>query len=112
MKKAKGHLLVSVAGRITVFLYLFSLFILLLYIQGNFQDFLDQSLAVLLVIYKYTALIFIVSGISYGYILIASGRDSGRNIGIRLFLTAAGIALSAAGFYISAILTAVLQPIV
>ncbi|MBI9105505.1 MAG: hypothetical protein JEZ04_02105 [Spirochaetales bacterium] len=111
MKKPDGKLLVSVAGRITVFLYLFSVLILLLYIQGNFQDFLDASLSGLLTAYKYTALMFISTALSYIFILIFSGRGSSRSVGIRIFLTAAGITLSAAGFFITAILSTAFQAV-
>jgi hypothetical protein len=112
MKKAREKILVSIAGRVTVFLYLFSVFILLLYIQGNFQDFLDQSLISLLTIYKYTALIFTAAAVSYVYLLISGGRGSGRNIGVRIFLAAVGIALSAAGFLITAIISAAMGPVI
>lgn len=111
MKKSGGKLLVSVAGRLTVFLYIFSVFILSLYLLGNFQDFTDSSLIVLLEVYKYTALIYSAFALSYCYILIAEGRNTERNIGLRLFLVIAGICLSAAGYIASAILTEALQSV-
>jgi len=112
MKKPGIRLLVSVAGRVTIFLYLFSLFIILLFIQGNFQVFLDESLVALMAIYRYSSLLYISAAVFYIFILITSGRGTGRRVGLRIILTAAGIIFSAAGFFITAVLSAAFQPVV
>jgi len=111
MKKPGIKLLVSVAGRVTIFLYLFSVFIILLFVQGNFQDFLDNSLLALMVVYKYTSLLFISAAVFYIFILITRGRGTGRRVGLRIMLSAAGIILSAAGFLVTAVLSAAFQPV-
>lgn len=109
--KNKGKLIISIAGRLTVFLYLFTLLPLLLYIQGSFQDFLDESLSFLLIIYNISTITFAAFGSAYIIILILFGRNTGRSLGIRFSLVFVGILLSAAGFILSQIVLTGLQPV-
>ena len=109
--KNKGRLIVSVTGRITIFLYLFTLFILLLYIQGSFQDFLDDSLIKLLVLFEYSSLVFIGFAFSYIITLIIAGKNTGRKIGMRIAVTSIGIIISSVFFMIVQIIMTGLEPI-
>ena len=104
-------LLLSVAGRITIFLFMFSVFIALLYVQGNFQNFLEESLLGLLAVYRFTALIYFAAAVPYIFILLSMGRRAKRNVSLRVFLTTAGIAVTVVGYLSASLTAAALQPV-
>ncbi len=108
--KFRSGLTVSVIGRITVFLYLFTILALILYIQGSFQDFTDSSLIMLLFLYKFTSLIFIALGFSYIVILIIDRPDN-KYMARRIIITSAGIFLSSAVYLAVQILITGLEPV-
>ena len=103
--------LLSITGRLTLFFYLFSILILLLYIQGNFQAFTDSSLIMLLNLYKFSALIYIALAVTYIITLIIAGRNTGRRIAIRIAFTFAGLCLSAVFFAVVEIIITGLEPV-
>ena len=51
---------VAITGRITLFLFFYSIFLFMLYVQGSLQDFMESSLLGILVLYRYCALIYMV----------------------------------------------------
>ena len=81
--KRKGRPVVSISGRITLFLYLFTLLVLVLYIQGSFQNFTDDSLIRLLGLFKFSSLVYIASAMTYIVIILTAGRGTGRRIVLR-----------------------------
>jgi hypothetical protein len=107
----KRDLLVSAAGRLTVFLYLFSSFIIIIFIQGNFQGFVDESLTTLLTVYKVSAMVFILSAFLYILSIAFFGRNTGRSTGARIAFSIAGILLASAGYILTEALMTVLQPV-
>ena len=111
VKKQRRKVLVSVAGRITAFLFLFSLFIALLYLQGNFQDFQESSLLLLLEAYRIVSLLYLAAAVSYIFIMAAAGRGSGRSTGARILITATGIAVVITGYMAASIVAAALGPV-
>ncbi|MDC7225849.1 MAG: hypothetical protein PQJ61_03680 [Spirochaetales bacterium] len=110
--KDRARPIVSIAGRITILLFLFSVMVLLLYIQGNFQDFVDDSLIMLLNLYRYSALIFIAFAFSYILILIIAGKNTGRRILRRIIFSVAAIIFSFVFFIAAEIIITGLQPVV
>ncbi|HAK47606.1 MAG TPA: hypothetical protein DCO79_17005 [Spirochaeta sp.] len=109
--KNKGQPAVSVTGRITMFLYLFTVLIMILYIQGSFQDFVDESLIMLLMIFKYSTIVFIAFAVSYIIILLIAGRNTGRKIISRIIITLAGLIISSIFFLAVEIIIAGLEPV-
>ena len=105
-------LIVSITGRIAVFLFMFSLFIFLLFIQGNFQSFIDISLINLMLIYRICAILYVIASISYVLILLMSASESGKRLTRKIATSIIGIVLAAVGYIIITILTAVLQPVI
>lgn len=109
--KNKNKIIVSVVGRLTVFFYIFTVLILILYLQGSFQDFLDESLINLLVLYKYTALIFLAFGVSYIITILTAGKKVGKNMVKRIIITITGIILSSVFLLLAEIIITGLEPV-
>ena len=64
MRRKKTVLwLPGVINKFTLFTFLLSLMIFLFYILGNFQQFTDETQDMLLRIFRYAALIFMVTGL-------------------------------------------------
>lgn len=64
--KGKGLWLPSVVGRMCLFLFFLLVVILLLYFLGNFQDFLDSTLIMLLNLFQVASIMYLVSSLYYG----------------------------------------------
>lgn len=109
--KDRGQLIVSLTGRVTMFLYLFTVLIMILYIQGSFQGFVDDSLIMLLNLFKFSSLVFIAFGLSYIIILILAGRNTGRRLVSRILFTVIGLILSSISFLIVQIIITGLEPV-
>lgn len=109
--KNRGRLIVSVTGRVTLFLFVFTVFIFILYIQGNFQDFLDDSLIKLLLLFRYAVLIFLAIAVSYIFILLIAGKVTGKRTVKKIVVSIAGILLSSVLFLIVEIIITGLEPV-
>jgi len=109
--KNRGLPIVSLAGRITVFLFIFTMYIVLLYVQGSFQNFTDDSLLKLLILGKYSSLVYIAVAASYIFILVTAGRDTGRRLSARIILTLAGCLVSSVIFVLIQIVLSGLEPL-
>ena len=110
--KNRGRLIVSVSGRITLFLFVFTIFIMILYIQGNFQDFIDDSLIKLLLIYRYTVLAFLAFAAAYIFILVIAGKMKAGKLIRRIVFTVIGILLSSVLFFMVEIIITGLEPVI
>ncbi len=69
MKRKKSTLwLPEAMNKLTLYLFLFSMMIFLFYFAGNFQKFTDKTQIILLTVFRYAALLFIVTG-SYNLLI-------------------------------------------
>jgi len=63
MKRKKSTLwLPEAMNKLTFYLFVFSMMIFLFYVAGNFQKFTDKTQVILLNVFRYAALLFIVTG--------------------------------------------------
>jgi magnesium-transporting ATPase (P-type) len=71
MDRADQNLwLPSVVGRMCIFLFFFSFLVLSLFLLGNFQNFLDSTLIVLLRMFEISSLLYVVAALYYGVLRI------------------------------------------
>jgi len=69
MKRKKSTLwLPDAMNKLTLYLFVFSMMIFLFYVAGNFQKFTDKTQVILLNVFRYVALLFIVTS-SYNILI-------------------------------------------
>jgi len=90
----KGTWLFSVLGRLTFFFVIFSLFILSLYIIGNYQEFLDSSQFLLLKMLEIISLFAGISSMYYIFFLLFIALIEKKIMLLRFILTSLSIILS------------------
>ena len=63
--------MVRIAGNTTLYLFFVSLIVLFLYVMGNVQDFLDDTLLLLLRIFEWNLFALCITDVYYGVFSIA-----------------------------------------
>ncbi len=94
MRKEKTAIwLPEIINKITLFTFLSSLAVLLLFVAGNFQGFIDSTQIFLLRMFRFTGLTYMVTGIYNLFIDTAVLFKNGRIYSKRVILTVIGEAL-------------------
>ena len=102
----------SAVGRMSLFLFFFSLLVLSLFLLGNFQNFLDSTQTMLLSIFETTSLLYIVAvlfNVVVRIVLAAQGRGKWR--GLSAVLSLLGAAVFTAMYLFFGFLFAWLKPL-
>lgn len=97
MTRERGRLafvftLYVVAGRAVIFFFMFSVLLFLLYLLGNFQEFLDDTQLYLLGLLRVSLLAELFAGLLYIISVFLLGR--GRRRAVRLVLCAFSMVFS------------------
>ncbi len=93
------------AGRTAVFCFLLSLLTLALYLLGNFQEFLDSTQVLLLILLRLALIAGILSALTYAVVSLVVGRPRAG----RLILCFLSVVYSAALLLVTGFLSAWFQ---